>query len=287
MSTLLALHAHPDDESIFTGGTLARAAAGGSRIVLITATDGSQSDTRAGVAGTGEELADVRRRELLRAARILGVARVEILGYRDSGMMGDEANRDPRSLWQADTRVIAERVAQILSDEAVETMIVHDDHGIYGHPDHIKVHRAGHLAAQLAGTNSVFEVTVNREHRSRFLPIPQGVILGKSDTEITTEVDVTDWLEIKRDAMLAHASQITPDSWHLRLAPDDYRGVYGTEWFIQARPTFFGSIPDDRRDWLWPINNSLGQQVPPQVVELRRPQETKAELDSERRDSRS
>lgn len=266
MPTLVAFHAHPDDESISTGGTLARAAAAGNRVVVVTATDGSLSGVPHGFLRNGQSLADARRQELNVAATILNIARTEMLGYRDSGMMGTPGNADPDCFWQADVADAAQRLARVLAEESAEVLTVYDSHGFYGHPDHIQVHRVGHLAAQLAGTPRVFETTINREHRARLLrrapegpepspAAPQGKPkvqqLGTPDAEITTAIDVSDWLDTKRRAMVAHASQVTQDSWFLRLPPAVFAAVFGTEWFIRKLPPFSGTIPADRESWLW------------------------------------
>lgn len=251
MPTLVAFHAHPDDESISTGGTLARAAAAGNRVVVVTATDGSRSGVPRGFLRDGQNLADVRRHELRIAAGILGVARVEMLGYRDSGMMGAPENSDAGCFWQAKISEAARRLAQILEGEEADVLTVYDHHGFYGHPDHIQVHRVGHVAAQMAATPRVFEVTISREHRSRLMPPTKPILLGTPDAGITTAVDVSKWLGVKKEAMVAHASQVDTESWYLNLSPAMFAAVFGTEWFIRTRPVFSGSIPADLEEWLW------------------------------------
>ena len=163
MATLVFFHAHPDDEAIATGGSMAAASDAGHRVVLIVATGGEEGEVADGFLGDGETLGEVRERETCAAASILGVARVEFLGFRDSGMMGEDANQHPESFWRAEVATAAGRVAAILEEESADVLSVYDDHGGYGHPDHIQVHRVGHRAAELVGTPRVFEATMNRD----------------------------------------------------------------------------------------------------------------------------
>src|SRR5689334_673117 len=142
MGTLVALHAHPDDESLTTGGTLARASAAGHRVVLVVATNGDHGEVPEDLA-PGETLVDRRRAETMRSAAALGIHRVEWLGYRDSGMTGWPQNDDPQAFMRAPVDEVAARVAAILREESADAMTTYDWHGNYGHPDHIKVHAVG------------------------------------------------------------------------------------------------------------------------------------------------
>lgn len=151
MATLVTFHAHPDDEAIATGGTMARAAAAGHRVVLVTATAGDRGEVAEGFLAPGETLAQRRTAELAAAGEILGVARIEVLGYRDSGMMGTPANDDPECFWQADVDEAAARLAAILTEESADVLTIYDDHGNYGHPDHVKVHQVARQAVHQIG----------------------------------------------------------------------------------------------------------------------------------------
>ena len=121
MATLVCFHAHPDDESIATGGTMALAAEAGHRVVLVLGTRGEQGEPVPGVLAEGEALWERRVVETHRAAEILGVERVEFLGYEDSGMMGEPTNENPACFWQADVEEAAERLAAILRDRSTPT----------------------------------------------------------------------------------------------------------------------------------------------------------------------
>ncbi|HMC52923.1 MAG TPA: PIG-L family deacetylase, partial [Acidimicrobiales bacterium] len=129
MATLVSFHAHPDDEAIATGGTLAKAAAAGHRVVLVSATRGEHGEVDVGVLGDGEELWQRRVRELEQAAAILGVQRLAFLGYVDSGMMGTPENDAAGSFWSADVEEAARRLAAILADERADVLTVYDHHG--------------------------------------------------------------------------------------------------------------------------------------------------------------
>jgi LmbE family N-acetylglucosaminyl deacetylase len=153
-STVVFFHAHPDDEAIFTGGTIRRLVDDGHRVVVALATNGS--------ADPESTEAQVRVREAQDACAVLGVSRLATLGLGDSGLHADDA--PTHSFWAADTHDIAELLAVLLREEDAAALVVYDDHGIYGHPDHVAVHRVGMAAAALAATPTVYECTVDREY---------------------------------------------------------------------------------------------------------------------------
>jgi LmbE family N-acetylglucosaminyl deacetylase len=257
--TLVTFHAHPDDESIMTAGTMARAAAEGHRVVLVVATRGELGEHEPDALAPGETIGDRRATEQLEAARVLGVERVEFLGYYDSGMDGEPTNDAPNSFARADIEEAARRLAQILTDERADVLTVYDDHGGYDHPDHVQVYRVGVRAAELAGTTRVYEATANRDYirglieaNADALPdtpdAPDAASMetfGTPAEAITTTVDVRDYTDRKRSAMAAHASQIPDDSFFLALPPDAFREAFGYEWFIRR------DKPDIREDWIF------------------------------------
>ena len=247
MATAVFFHAHPDDEAIATAGTMAKAARDGHRVVLVCATLGEQGTPQPGVLNEGEELWRRRKQELQKAGEILSVARLEHLGYRDSGMMGEPSNDDPESFWRADVEDAALRLAAILDDERAQVLTIYDEIGGYGHPDHIQVHRVGLRAAELSGTPSVFMSTINRAHTIKLIEQADDVgyvvdddvresvhTWGVPEEDITTAVDVTDFLREKRSAMTAHASQIADNSPFLGMPPDVFAAAWGTEWYVRV-----------------------------------------------------
>lgn len=266
MATIVSFHAHPDDESIATGGTMARYAAEGHRVVLVVGTRGEQGEPVPGVLADGEALWERRVVETRRSAEILGAARVEFLGYEDSGMMGEHTNENPACFWQADLDEAAGRLAAILRDEQAHVLTVYDDHGGYGHPDHIQVHRVGVRAAELAGTPHVFESTMNRDfikatiEEARAMAdaaseppeqvgdeaeevgaamdiseddVPDTETFGSPADLITHAVDVSAFVGQKRDSMRAHASQIGPDHFFLSMSDEAFARAFSTEWYIE------------------------------------------------------
>ncbi|HVF32626.1 MAG TPA: PIG-L family deacetylase [Acidimicrobiales bacterium] len=263
MATVVFFHAHPDDESIATGGTMAKLAADGHRVVLVTATRGEHGEVPDGFLAEGEELWQRRERETEASARVLGVARSEFLGYVDSGMTGTPENEAPEAFWQADVEEAAERLARILREESAEVLTVYDDNGNYGHPDHIQVHRVGVRAAELAGVERVYESTVDQDYfrelmtRAEELGLPDFTEgdggetpdgdaefdMGKPAAEITTRVDVRGFLDVKRRSMQAHASQIAETSFFLAMPPAAFEATWGTEWYIR-RGAPAGTVED-------------------------------------------
>ena len=248
--TLVAFHAHPDDEVVLTGGTLAKAAAAGHRVVLVVATRGEAGLT--GAPGPDPEaLAGRRLEELRAAAAALGCARVEWLGYADSGL--DRPVDDATAFARADPDIAAQRLAAILRSETADVLTTYDAFGGYGHPDHVRVHEVGRRAAALASTPVVLEATVDRHVLLRvarvlrcipglpagFRPARLADAYAPADA-ITHCIDVRAYAAQKRAAMAAHASQTTggagPRSLavFLRLPTPVFRRIFGREWFISA-----------------------------------------------------
>jgi LmbE family N-acetylglucosaminyl deacetylase len=249
VATGVFFHAHPDDEAIITGGTMAKAKAQGHRVVLVVATRGELGEPVPGVLADGEALWQRRVVETHRSGDALGVDRVEFLGYHDSGMMGEPTNDEPAAFWQADLGEAAGRLATVLRAEHADVLVVYDDHGGYGHPDHIMVNRVGVEAARLVGIDRVFETTMNRDQimasieagdfgdagSDEHLDIEDD--FGSPEAIITHAVDVVDFIDRKRASMQAHASQIPGDSFFLALPPERFAAAFGTEWFIErGRP---------------------------------------------------
>ncbi|MFI7589167.1 PIG-L deacetylase family protein [Spongisporangium articulatum] len=245
--TVVSFHAHPDDEALLTGGTLAAAAAAGHRVVLVVATDGE-----AGLSEpTSGRLGAVRAAELQRSAAALSVARVVLLGHSDSGL--DAGRASPGAFCRLRPEAVARELAEILRDERADVLTVYDSNGGYGHPDHRQVHDAGLIAARWAGTPVVLEATVDRDafrplvRLLGLLPFRVGDVTRRSllaaytpRDRITHVIDVGPQLEAKLDALRAHRSQATggrgPRTVALLLrAPGPVRRrLLGREWFVEV-----------------------------------------------------
>ncbi|MET0866033.1 MAG: PIG-L family deacetylase [Nakamurella sp.] len=256
--TVVFLHAHPDDEALLTSGTMAKLAGQGHRVVLIVATAGEAGLSSVQLRSDGR-LGERRRSELNASAAVLGVARVEVLGYADSGLAGEPtptapADQLPR-LVDAEADQVAGRVAAILTEERASVLIGYDANGGYGHPDHIAVHDIGAAAAQLAGTPLLLEATVPRDRLlaaagalNRLLPRSRRVDLRPWAHAYSAAADVTHGINVRaqarqrRASMKAHASQATADSGprtlgiFTRIPPPLFGVVFGREWYRQAQP---------------------------------------------------
>jgi LmbE family N-acetylglucosaminyl deacetylase len=240
MPTVVFVHAHPDDEAIFTGGTIALLADRGVRVVLVMATSGEAGRHHGGPG----PLDGVRRRETRRAAAVLGAGRTVFLGYADSGLGDDPA---PGSFAAAPVEEVSEILAAVLVGERAGAVVGYDERGIYAHPDHLRVHEVTRRAAELAGIATRYDATVDREHlhfvgthlvHDAAAAVSSSV--GSATVEVTTTVDVRTVLARKWTAVRTHASQI--DGTRLAGAPEAFAAVYGTEWFVRTGPP---SVLDD------------------------------------------
>jgi LmbE family N-acetylglucosaminyl deacetylase len=259
--TLVSFHAHPDDEALLVSGTLARAAAEGHRVVVVVGTAGEAGLTDDAHAADGR-LGQRRMAELRRSADTLGVARVECLGYADSGLPPDVRDDPPGNVCfvRADLDEAAERLARILRDERADVLTTYDGNGGYGHPDHVRVHHVGARAAELAGTPVVLQATVPRDllllgirlaaRVYRFPPEFDPTAFESAFSpraEITHRIDVRRFTGAKRASMAAHASQATGGGGDrtlaafLRMPRPLFSRVFGREWFVQS-----GLTPDQR-----------------------------------------
>lgn len=243
MSTLVCFHAHPDDESISTGGLMIKASEAGHRVILVLGTRGEQGEPVEGVLNEGEQLWERRILETATSAEILGAEAPRFLGYEDSGMIDTPENDNPDCFWQADVEEAAQRLAEILNEVDADVLTIYDDHGNYGHPDHIQVYRVGRRAAEIAGTTNVFEATANRTRIQESMgaasadtpeDAPDAAMMetfGTPAEDIRYEIDVAAVVDRKKQSMMAHASQIGPDSFFLKMPDEIFVGAFGTESF--------------------------------------------------------
>ncbi len=273
--TFLAVHAHPDDEASSSGGVLAALAREGVRTVVVTCTNGECGDDPRGVkplddSHDGESVAQIRARELDQAVEILGVSRLERLGYRDSGMMGWPHNDDPRCFWRCDVDDAARRLAAIVLDERPQVVMTYNEYGFYGHPDHIMANTVTRAMLELidyeptlvynAIPSSVMAMFQERwaaeDARRREEALARGEEpepmsededrdLSTPDELVDIAVDVSAVSHLKRAALLAHASQLG-DSFFGSMSEDEFRAAMGREWFVRAtNPLGLDRVSDD------------------------------------------
>ena len=278
---LLLVHAHPDDESIATGATMAKYAAEGAAVTLVTCTLGELGevippDLAYLAADKDGGLGEYRIGELAAACAALGVTDHRFLGgpgrWRDSGMMGEPTNDDPRCFWRADVEEAAAALLDVVRDVRPQVIVSYDANGFYGHPDHIQAHRVAMRAFEKAGglvrkmyANTVPKsVLVGMVERMRggdpaerpaagtgFTPVQSAGELpfGVPDEVVTTEVDATAYLDNKLNAMRAHATQITVDSPFYALSNNLGVRAFGVEYYIllagQRGPAGSGGREED------------------------------------------
>ncbi|MFJ8688698.1 PIG-L family deacetylase [Micromonospora wenchangensis] len=266
--TLMAVHAHPDDEATSTGGVLARYAAEGITTVLVTCTDGGCGDGPGGVkpGDPGHDpaaVAAMRQAELEASCAALKVSHLETLGYADSGMMGWSTNELPGAFWTTPVAEAAQRLAELIRRYRPDVVVTYDENGFYGHPDHIQAHRITMAAVEMTDIPAkVYWTTVPRTAFAEFgrvlrelgvewaepdetpgadAPGPQ---LGLPDDEITTWVDTSSYGTQKFDALAAHASQ-TENIFFLRMGRDRFVELMGRETFVRVRDTTGAPLPED------------------------------------------
>jgi N-acetyl-1-D-myo-inositol-2-amino-2-deoxy-alpha-D-glucopyranoside deacetylase len=283
---LLLVHAHPDDETIGTGATMARYAAEGAAVTLLTCTLGENGEILlpelVGIASDrADQLGGYRIAELAAAMRALGVTDHRFLGgagrWRDSGMMGTPENDDPRAFWRCsrDRAAFDEAVDQavaVVREVRPQVLVTYDENGGYGHPDHIMAHRvamaAAERAAQPGGPGEPWQIA-----KIYWTAVPRSVLqrgidalaqsgqtlfegvaraedlpFGNDDDEVTTALDGRDFLAAKRDAMRAHASQISVDGPFFALSNNIGQQVMGTEYFRLVRGVGGGRRDSDGRE---------------------------------------
>ena len=274
---VLFVHAHPDDECVGTGGTIARLVAEGVRVDLVTCTDGAEGEIHDPTLDAEEarpRLAAIRASELACSLDALGDGAIHhhLLGYRDSGMMGTDANEHPESFWKADVPAATERLVEIVRAARPTAIVTYDENGNYGHPDHINAARiAREACASLEGTpdavSRFYEIAFARETwtglmaemQARGINFPWGPPdaaegaasgegseageatergddeFGRPDAEVTTRFDVSAHVDRKRRSMECHRTQRQDMGWLLELPDDLAARVLNTESYVLAR----------------------------------------------------
>jgi N-acetyl-1-D-myo-inositol-2-amino-2-deoxy-alpha-D-glucopyranoside deacetylase len=258
--TLLAVHAHPDDETISMGGTLARYSAEGVRTVVVTCTSGDLGEVADPCLPLEAGVGSLRDRELAAAAHCLGVSRLANLGYFDSGMAGWPENHRPCAFFAADLAEAADRLVELIREERPQVLVTYDESGGYGHPDHIKAHQmavAAFVASGQARPAKLYFVRIPlgwarefvRALREIGIDAPASAAagadagpgvdeIGVPDRLVTTAIDVREYVPIKRAALAQHASQMPPDHFLMRMPPALAARLWRYEYFSrQHGPT--------------------------------------------------
>ncbi|MGH9055951.1 MAG: PIG-L family deacetylase [Acidimicrobiales bacterium] len=260
----MAVHAHPDDEAIGTGGVLARYSAEGIRTVLVTCTDGACGDgpggAKPGQPGHDRDaVAAIRRVELANSCRVLGVSRHESLGYPDSGMMGWPDNDAPGSFWTTPVDEPASKLADLMRLHRPQVVVTYNPDGFYGHPDHIQTHRATMAAAQATGIpDKLYWTAVPKSYMAELGRRLQELGLtpptdakerprqewGTPDEDVTTWVNVSAFANLKYDSISAHASQ-SDNIFFLRMGRPAFAEMMGLETFVRVLDRSGVPVPED------------------------------------------
>jgi len=264
--TLMAVHAHPDDEASSTGGVLADCSDGGIRTVVVTCTNGEFGDAPGGVKpgadGHDEQtVAQLRLAELRESCKILGVTDLETLGYHDSGMPDWDYKDRPDAFCNIPADVVAGRIGTLIERYRPQVLVTYDPGGMYQHPDHVHAARMALAAAAATGIPAKLYLTAMRGSdwqkvwealRAAGVDVPAGPAadperirqMAEAEQRITTTIDIRAVLPRKREALLAHRSQIS-DSWFSKIPPGVAQEAFGRESFIRARDTTGVPVPED------------------------------------------
>jgi LmbE family N-acetylglucosaminyl deacetylase len=265
--TVMAVHAHPDDEASSTGGVLALYSDQGIRTVVVTCTNGEFGDAPGGVkpgqdGHDGQAVAELRLAELRQSCKILGVSDLEVLGYHDSGMEDWDYKDRPDAFCNIPLDVVAARIGALIETYRPQVVIAYDDKGLYQHPDHVHSSLAAQAAVAATGIPAKLYLSAIRGSdfqkvfdalREQGIETPAGDRefteedrrkMLESEAKITTVVDIKPVLTRKSDALQAHASQIE-DSWFSKIPPEIAAEAFGRENFIRVRDTTGASLPED------------------------------------------
>jgi LmbE family N-acetylglucosaminyl deacetylase len=250
--TLLAVHAHPDDEAISTAGILALYADRGVRTVVVTCTDGAL-----GVGADRVEVARVRRVELEHSCTHLGVSELVLLGYGDSGMAGAASNADPGAFMNTPVERVAARLASLLEQHRPEVVVTYPADGGYGHPDHIHAHRATVAAVRDVDQVRKLYLTARTDAFRRRMQQVRNKLVSSAEraaqpplrtpatatADITTVVDTSSTLVRRRAALASHRSQLDGTYW-LDLPDDDFAALFDTETYVRVLDTTGTPVPE-------------------------------------------
>ena len=264
--TLMAVHAHPDDEASSTGGVPALYSDQGIRTVVVTCTNGEFGDAPGGVkpGQDGHEehaVAELRLAELRQSCKILGVADLELLGYHDSGMPDWDYKNRPEAFCNVPQADVAARIGGLIEAYQPQVVISYDDRGMYQHPDHLHASRSAQAAVAATGIPAKLYLSAMRGSdfqkvwealRERGIDVPgdreitpeMRRKMAENELRITTTVDIRPVLGRKRDALFAHANQIQ-ESWFSQIPPEVAAAAFGREHFVRAGDLTGAPLPED------------------------------------------
>lgn len=257
----MAVHAHPDDEVISTGGILARYAEEGIRTVLVTCTNGEQGDGPGGVkpgeeGHSDDEVAERRLAELRESVSLLGIQHLELLGYRDSGMDGWAANSDAHSFCNVPIEESTAQLAALMEKYQPQVVVTYDEIGGYGHPDHIQAHRITTAAFPGSSASKLYHTAMPRGRIKEMFEFMKSTGVDMGDFElpedfgtpdelITAYVDVSPYVEKKIKALEAHESQ-GENIFLLQMPEDAQHRAFATEAFVRKESRI--DAPDHEDD---------------------------------------
>ncbi len=265
--TMMAVHAHPDDEASSTGGVLAAYSAQGIRTVVVTCTNGEFGDANGGVK-PGQDwhdeqaVAEQRLAELRESCAILGVTDLELLGYHDSGMPEWDYKDRPDAFCNVPEATVAARISELIGTYQPQVLVTYDDQGPYQHPDHVHASRSAQKAFAASGSVAKLYLSAMRGSDWRKIwdalrelgaevpdwnePDPEVMRRGQeSEQRITTTVDIRSVLPRKREALFAHGSQIGGESWFSKIPPEVAEATFGRESFIRVSDITGAPLPED------------------------------------------
>jgi LmbE family N-acetylglucosaminyl deacetylase len=255
--SLMVVHAHPDDESIGTGGILAKYSAEGIRTILVYGTRGEVGEILNPdfvPPSPDLKIEDIRMLELEKALKVLGVESVHFLGYRDSGIAGSPKNHHPQAFAKANMREATGKLVDIIRGERPHVIVTYNERGFYGHPDHIMANRVTlqafgtaddpefecknglkpwhpnklyYIAAPVTRLRMMYRLALERGEKPPFNP----EVLGTPEDKITTIIDVREYLPQKLEAINCHQSQINPNSFLRNMANKYREEALGYEYF--------------------------------------------------------
>lgn len=266
MPTIMAVHAHPDDECTSTGGILAKYAAEGCTTIVVTCTNGELGDLPGGIKPGQDghdhnEVVRIRRAELERSCEILNITHVEMLGYRDSGMSDWDYKDHPDAFAVVAPDIAAARLAQLFERYRPDVVISYEDDGLYDHPDHVQASRVTMAAVHstkipkkayfstIRGSRFARMREVMIEHGVEMpdFPEPDEEFFKRSEAleaRVTTNVDVSAFMDQKREALRQHSSQVD-EGWFGTMPEKAFEVVFSEESFVRVYDTTGAPLPEN------------------------------------------